>query len=1506
MKSPTRIPGRARPRTGWLPWLGACLMLLLSGIGIAVSDTSSIPVLSLSSVPLYGEGLRAKPMLALALSVEYPTVGAEYRGTNDYSTSTAYIGYFNPDLCYEYDANAQQFNAFAAATNHDCSGASYGGSSGGFSGNFMNWATSSAIDILRYGLTGGDRIVDTDSTTVLQRAVLPGDGVADPTFYNNGANFPAKQLSSSLAAGAVPSSLLTQQDGSSYTGTIYIANCLNHVYFGTASTGSCSNPGSNANLGQLPLAVTSSNTLPNGVTQCAGEGGTCTLPDNSAHQIYFGVIGKAWRVATVSGSVACNNSVFGDPDYGYPKTCYYVNATTTAPTVSSNGGQTATNYFLTRVSVCVSMTGPTADIRYVNGAVRPYCTLYPNGDYKPTGDLQSYSDKVRVAAFGYLLDDNVFRYGGVLRAPMSYLGPTAYDANFNLVSGGNPQNEWYPNTGVFVTNPMGETAYPSSGVVNYLNQFGRTGTPGNYKIDDPVNELYYEALRYLQGLPPTPQATVGMTAAMQDNFPVYDQLGTPQTPTVTNETTNLPTSPNYYDPQPQIGGLGTSGSYSCVKSNILGIGDVHTHYDRSLPGFWSGINLNGGTNDFNVAPNPAGNMPDFSFWATVIAGFETNNAVSYVDGSGVTRNTLGSPLYNTAPNAALTGASSGNAGNGNQLSTLTDPQTAYDWPAADPSNYLMGAAAYWANTHDIRGVHVDNPADGCTSANAGTSICALAGADTVANQRPGMRVTTYMIDVNEGGSDSDLLNARNTQFFIAAKYGGFDAAGSLGGNPFVASDGTYTSSLWQRSGTDQSSGGTDIGGQPQTYFLSSDAATLLITLDNIFASIAADTASIAATPVTTTTVTDATNGSSMAFRSTFDPAGWTGNIWPVTISVDASGNVSFNPASGTAGAVWQAATQFASSDNSNWKNREIYIGNDTTNDGTNAISFKTFSSLTSSEQSDVVGNSTLAGQTLLDYLRGDHSNEAPAATNLRPRSTALGDIVNSGVVYEGAPSTLITDSGYSTFYTANANRLAVVYAGANDGMLHAFNAANGDEMFAYIPSFVAPKLNALTSTSYVHQSYVDATPTVGEAELGSTWKTVLVSGAGAGGQGVFALDVTNVGDPFDTAHNPSGSATFGPSNVLWEFTDKNDADLGNVMGQPLILKFQTNAGSSSAATYAWYAVVPSGVNNYQPDGHASSTGNPAIFLLDLSKPAGTAWQLGVNYFKISLPQSSSAQATGVLNVSAYAPNGVVSRLYAGDLQGNLWEINLSGTSSSGWDSLGSGSGLNNIFIAKDSSGNLQPITSGPTLVGYGNNLILTFGTGQFIASTDNDGSYQTQTAYAVLAPLSGSPPQFGRSDLEALSVSNGNVTGSSFAWGYPTSASNSVYAGWYLDLPNSSTSGERFISDFAVYYGTVYANSIIPAAGGCSEGNSNSYTFNLFNGSGTSVASTVGLLGAPTLLYVGTPSSNGSGSSTSVTLARLNFGSNGVSAGNVPNPNLPTGMRSWRQIFSYKDIVNGP
>jgi type IV pilus assembly protein PilY1 len=93
-----------------------------------------------------------------------------------YRDIVAYPGYFHPGLCYRYDDVDDRFEPAGGndgtGNGHYCSGAA----ADAFSGNFLNWATMTRMDLVRRALYGGRRVLDTAALTVLERAQLPGDG----------------------------------------------------------------------------------------------------------------------------------------------------------------------------------------------------------------------------------------------------------------------------------------------------------------------------------------------------------------------------------------------------------------------------------------------------------------------------------------------------------------------------------------------------------------------------------------------------------------------------------------------------------------------------------------------------------------------------------------------------------------------------------------------------------------------------------------------------------------------------------------------------------------------------------------------------------------------------------------------------------------------------------------------------------------------------------------------------------------------------------------------------------------------------------------------------------------------------------------------------------------------------------------------------------------------------------------------------------------------------------
>ena len=228
-----------RSSVRWIALAALPMVAALSFFAVSQGSPPVIPLIALATEPLYAASTSDKPTLALALSVEFPTVGTQYRdGT--YSNTKEFIGYYDAEACYIYNDNpsetpiapltAQDYKRFdraGAATNRMCDA-----HANSFSGNYLNWASSSAIDMLRLALSGGDRYIDTPTQTILQRAVLP-DG--DPScFWNNGSYFPAKNLTSNGGNyfGAIPQSMRTSAAGN----TVTVANTLNRIYFKVGGT----------------------------------------------------------------------------------------------------------------------------------------------------------------------------------------------------------------------------------------------------------------------------------------------------------------------------------------------------------------------------------------------------------------------------------------------------------------------------------------------------------------------------------------------------------------------------------------------------------------------------------------------------------------------------------------------------------------------------------------------------------------------------------------------------------------------------------------------------------------------------------------------------------------------------------------------------------------------------------------------------------------------------------------------------------------------------------------------------------------------------------------------------------------------------------------------------------------------------------------------------------------------------------------------------------------------
>lgn len=457
-------------------------------------------------------------------------------------------------------------------------------------------------------------------------------------------------------------------------------------------------------------------------------------------------------------------------------------------------------------------------------------------------------------------------------------------------------------------------------------------------------------------------------------------------------------------------------------------------------------------------------------------------------------------------------------------------------------------------------------------------------------------------------------------------------------------------------------------------------------------------------------------------------------------------------------------------------------------------------------------------ESKLNYLRGDTSQEAPAGSYRKREGKKLGDIVNSDPFYVGAgdfgyaTAASLTDAQRTAYKTRKANsaftdRTRMVYVGANDGMLHAFNAETGSEKFAYVPNAVFSNLKKLADPDYTHSYYVDGSPKAADALLGSSWKTVLVGSTGAGGRAYFALDV----------ENPD---SFNGSKVLWEFSH---ADLGYALGQASIVR--TESGH-------WVAIFG---NGYNSDNHTAQ-----LFVVNLTT--------GALLKKIDTLSGTAADPNGLSTPLVIDTdfNGSADLVYAGDMQGNLWKFDLSGSSTASWKvAIGTTSEPKPLLKAKDgvgTSAKVQPITAKPQAVRHAptGGVMVYVGTGQFF-ETGDQGNKDLQTFYGVLdkcgrntsgsgCSSAGTEAKYTRSNLVQQSIeqeyveSFTNDAGVTTQWDIRVVSDNAIdYAvkdGFYMDLvpPTSVKEGERIITAPVVWEDRVIFVTMIPDTDPCNFG----------------------------------------------------------------------------------------
>jgi type IV pilus assembly protein PilY1 len=513
---------------------------------------------------------------------------------------------------------------------------------------------------------------------------------------------------------------------------------------------------------------------------------------------------------------------------------------------------------------------------------------------------------------------------------------------------------------------------------------------------------------------------------------------------------------------------------------------------------------------------------------------------------------------------------------------------------------------------------------------------------------------------------------------------------------------------------------------------------------------------------------------------------------------------------------------------------------------------------------------------VIAYIRGkdgfDEDNDADAT---EMRGTVLGDIFHSSLRAIAAPTRLnIIEAGFQAFYNQYRGRDRVVYAGANDGMLHAFDAGQfmtgddastleleqtyytpgfGTELFGYVPGMLLDRMKLVPQNSPRSEFFVDGPIAVADAwvndgtgtdivKVKEEWTTVMITGFREGGPGYLALDIT---DP-----DAGAGDDHGPYPVLmWEF---DDADLGESWSEAVITKVKmrhptVGTGDKCLPTDGdgdcreqWVAIFGGGyLASGDPNRPASYIDDPtdaawddaskAIYMVNIedgSVLAKVEFDASTNpNMKYSIPSSPA-----VLDLDF---DGFADVVYVGDLGGQIWKWDIHAVGEDtdadplvdNWPH-GRFFATAPVTLSDGTTPHHRSFFFPPAATFSRGELVLAFGSGErhnLSNSGDTDVSVTDENRFYVVEDAT--PIGVGAFPATRTDASLTDVT----ALDTDTNLSD---GGYYFTL----SEGEKFVTEVTVFAGYVIVGSYtpVPNADLCSTaaGQSFLHVFNVATGRG--------------------------------------------------------------------------
>lgn len=1349
--------------------------LFTAGMALTVSPAIAAPS-ALSQTPLFVSEAVA-PFNMLVVGRDHKLFFPAYNDASDldgdgvldiyYKPSITYLGYFDSYTCYTHANDV--FTPATKTTDKTCTGLNQ------WSGDYLNYLTTSRIDALRKVLYGGYRYTDSKTSTVLERTAIPNDAHSWGKEYK------------SIARDGYDISKYTPLAKPSATGN-------NYILFANTSIG-----------GKPKLRV---------ITALQNAGNF-----------------RIWGWVSRESSQGTNNIT--NINYGN--------------------------------SIIIPAYDMTVRVEVCKGALREEnCAQYKDNTYKPTGLLHDYG-AVGKMNFGLMTGtySNNTR-GGVLRkAPAPFNNEFDEFGRFKVESA-------YANTAGIVYNLDKFTHDGSCDATNTTPlPNGRCAGWGN-----PIGEIAYEALRYFKG---DESRFDAYGAGSKDSGLGLSSIGTWTNPYTNYPVCTKPFNTLISDVNPSYDSdLPTSVNVGSTSDAIPGETKTLPNFDFSTLGatLWqkeglprnANINIGESSGTENDSAPTAKSASSFatirglpeepsrqgSYSSSAVAYYGSQNKVTSTGSHPV--QTFSIALSTTLPRIEMTTSKGtarlvpfGTVTGSNNTEQLTGfyVDTQANMPGQTKNTAINGGRPYiqfrvvyddaaQGGDYDMDAIvlyTVQALANGDISVTSDTEYSVAGFESHMGYTIAGTTKDGVYLEVTGGGNG----NARHALDTPPGKWAGEcavsnancallpgrkNSSATLGGGRDTKQTRTFTPSsktsvttlenpLWYAAKyglEDLTTWDTNGDGQPDNYFLVSNPSQLRNQLDTAFNKILQLNNSVTAVAVDVDATQNSTEDDALIYRTSFDINGWGGNLYKERRikTTGEDGTVVT-----TTESLWNADSVLKGRSTERkifyakaGKLVDLQWGNNTDTTLAGYLN-KNSSGVTDSQ-----------GQARVNFLKG-------SLTAFRTRTSKLGDIVNSSPILVKGAEYLTTradqlegSSNYGEFKAAQEEQPEVVYIGSNDGMLHAFNANNGNELFAFIPTATWPNLSTLTDPLYgteqgpEHQPFVDATVTVKDVyfKSSSSWHKVLIGGLGAGGRSIFALDVTDPTKP----------------SLLWEFGSTNDSDMGFSVGTTTIGRLRTGE---------WAAIVPNGYAS-----SSASSGKVALFLLDIEsgrliRKLEATPALAENETLDALGNGLSSPTAVDLNADA-----IIDYVYAGDLLGNMWRFDLlnSGvenalTASANADQYKVAFSGKPLYTAYATNSTRQAITAAPTVINHPSNQgrIISFGTGRYQTLSDKS-STQTQSIYGIWdtqtageGASSAPTTDKSRSDLQSQQFTqvtyNGNTayTLSSDAITWYSSTEPSGKFGWYVDLPKS---GERMVYDMTLYGKTLAFSTITPVSDPCSPG----------------------------------------------------------------------------------------